>query len=188
MSHFNRVSHSLHLTLPLCVSLCPCVSLWLCVSHSSTPVCLTLPLCVSLYSVADYFLIDPRQQDEYHMMHLVCASRSPPPSPTPRSPSLAAAHTSARVSRKKLHQCDQYNLFSNTIEHLGYSANEIFFQSVPQNSEDAGSTSAGSAANQDSPPAAPPSSVPGSNDGLRHRGGLPQYSGHTTPPAGVMPW
>ncbi|KAG7257739.1 hypothetical protein CRUP_029593 [Coryphaenoides rupestris] len=37
-----------------------------------------------------------RKQDEYHMMHLVCASHSPPPSPTPRSPSLAAAHTSAR--------------------------------------------------------------------------------------------
>ncbi|KAL3059612.1 hypothetical protein OYC64_014255 [Pagothenia borchgrevinki] len=30
-----------------------------------------------------------RKQDEYHMMHLVCASHTPPASPSPRSPSTA---------------------------------------------------------------------------------------------------
>lgn len=30
-----------------------------------------------------------RKHDEYHMMHLVCASHSPPSSPPPRSPSMA---------------------------------------------------------------------------------------------------
>ncbi|CAL8287601.1 unnamed protein product [Merluccius merluccius] len=95
-----------------------------------------------------------RKQDEYHMMHLVCASRSPPASPTPHRPSSPSANASSSTS----------------------------------SSEDAGSTSAASAANQESPPAAPSTSVPGSTDGLRYRGGYPQYSAHITPPAGVMPW
>uniref|UniRef100_A0A3Q3NG10 Homocysteine-responsive endoplasmic reticulum-resident ubiquitin-like domain member 2 protein n=1 Tax=Labrus bergylta TaxID=56723 RepID=A0A3Q3NG10_9LABR len=35
-----------------------------------------------------------RKQDEYHMMHLVCASHSPPASPMPRSPSTASSSAS----------------------------------------------------------------------------------------------
>lgn len=31
------------------------------------------------------------QQDEYHMMHLVCASHSPPGSPVPQGPPTARA-------------------------------------------------------------------------------------------------
>ncbi|CAL8247823.1 unnamed protein product [Lota lota] len=78
-----------------------------------------------------------RKQDEYHMMHLVCASRSPPASPTLRRPSSPSANTSP----------------SSSVN------------------------------NQDSPPTAPSSSVPGGNDGLRYRGGYPQYSAHITPAA-----
>lgn len=36
-----------------------------------------------------------RKQDEYHMMHLVCTSHSPPGSPMPRSPSSSAASDSS---------------------------------------------------------------------------------------------
>uniref|UniRef100_A0A4W6CJ49 Homocysteine-responsive endoplasmic reticulum-resident ubiquitin-like domain member 2 protein n=1 Tax=Lates calcarifer TaxID=8187 RepID=A0A4W6CJ49_LATCA len=35
-----------------------------------------------------------RKQDEYHMMHLVCASHSPPGSPMPRSPSMVNSSAS----------------------------------------------------------------------------------------------
>lgn len=35
-----------------------------------------------------------RKQDEYHMMHLVCTSHSPPASPMPRSPSMASTSAS----------------------------------------------------------------------------------------------
>ncbi|KAJ3598317.1 hypothetical protein NHX12_001828 [Muraenolepis orangiensis] len=43
-----------------------------------------------------------RKQDEYHMMHLVCASRSPPTSPTPHRPSpSSAANTSASTSNSE---------------------------------------------------------------------------------------
>ncbi|XP_070767786.1 homocysteine-responsive endoplasmic reticulum-resident ubiquitin-like domain member 2 protein [Enoplosus armatus] len=35
-----------------------------------------------------------RKQDEYHMMHLVCTSHSPPASPMPRSPSMANSSAS----------------------------------------------------------------------------------------------
>ncbi|KAM6910736.1 homocysteine-responsive endoplasmic reticulum-resident ubiquitin-like domain member 2 protein [Xenentodon cancila] len=36
-----------------------------------------------------------RKQDEYHMMHLVCTSHSPPNSPMPRSPSSSSASDSS---------------------------------------------------------------------------------------------
>ncbi|TMS11295.1 Homocysteine-responsive endoplasmic reticulum-resident ubiquitin-like domain member 2 protein [Larimichthys crocea] len=39
-----------------------------------------------------------RKQDEYHMMHLVCTSHSPPASPTPRSPSTANPSSSESSS------------------------------------------------------------------------------------------
>ncbi|XP_029308360.1 homocysteine-responsive endoplasmic reticulum-resident ubiquitin-like domain member 2 protein [Cottoperca gobio] len=92
-----------------------------------------------------------RKQDEYHMMHLVCASHSPPASPAPRSPSMA--NSSASGSSVSTH----------TV--------------------------------QTPPPAPPPlpvspasssSSVPASSDGLRYRGGLPQYNPQS--PADVSQW
>ncbi|XP_026173596.1 homocysteine-responsive endoplasmic reticulum-resident ubiquitin-like domain member 2 protein isoform X2 [Mastacembelus armatus] len=43
-------------------------------------------------------LRDVLRKDEYHMMHLVCASHSPPGSPMPRSPSLANSSASASSS------------------------------------------------------------------------------------------
>ncbi|XP_029928170.1 homocysteine-responsive endoplasmic reticulum-resident ubiquitin-like domain member 2 protein isoform X2 [Myripristis murdjan] len=82
-----------------------------------------------------------RKQDEYHMMHLVCASRSPPGSPMPRSPSTAEPAASGSSS---------------------------------SSSDSAGSASPANTPNQDSQPAASSSSsVPGSYDGLRYRGGFP---------------
>uniref|UniRef100_A0A3Q4MTD4 Homocysteine-responsive endoplasmic reticulum-resident ubiquitin-like domain member 2 protein n=1 Tax=Neolamprologus brichardi TaxID=32507 RepID=A0A3Q4MTD4_NEOBR len=57
-----------------------------------------------------------RKHDEYHMMHLVCTSHSPPGSPMPRSPSSTTASDSS-VSRSTL---------TNTIY---LSLNEHFFMS-----------------------------------------------------------
>ncbi|XP_071758083.1 homocysteine-responsive endoplasmic reticulum-resident ubiquitin-like domain member 2 protein [Centroberyx gerrardi] len=100
-----------------------------------------------------------RKQDEYHMMHLVCASRSPPGSPMPRSSS---------------------------------TANPAASDSSSSSSDSAGSTSPATTPNQDSQPAASSSSssssVPGSYDGLRYRGGFPQYNPHNPAPAGVPQW
>lgn len=74
------------------------------------PLSLSVSLCVfpvsSLCSVAAFTSsslfsssFDP-QQDEYHMMHLVCASHSPPASPMLRSPSAANSSASdSSVSR-----------------------------------------------------------------------------------------
>ncbi|XP_059921842.1 homocysteine-responsive endoplasmic reticulum-resident ubiquitin-like domain member 2 protein [Gadus macrocephalus] len=42
-----------------------------------------------------------RKQDEYHMMHLVCASRSPPASPTPPRPSSPTANASSSSSNSE---------------------------------------------------------------------------------------
>ncbi|KAI9515392.1 hypothetical protein NQZ68_026125 [Dissostichus eleginoides] len=39
-----------------------------------------------------------RKQDEYHMMHLVCASHTPPASPSPRSPSTANSSAPDSIS------------------------------------------------------------------------------------------
>ncbi|XP_030250840.1 homocysteine-responsive endoplasmic reticulum-resident ubiquitin-like domain member 2 protein [Sparus aurata] len=80
-----------------------------------------------------------RKQDEYHMMHLVCSSHSPPASPMPRSPSMASSSASDSSS-----------------------------------SDSAGAASSANTPNQDSQPASS-SSVPGSYDGLRYRGGFPPY-------------
>ncbi|KAK5861757.1 hypothetical protein PBY51_017210 [Eleginops maclovinus] len=88
-----------------------------------------------------------RKQDEYHMMHLVCASHSPPASPSPRSPSMANS-------------------------------------SAPDSSS---SDSAGSASPANQPASSSSSSsAPGSYDGLRYRGGVPQYNPQS--PAGVPQW
>ncbi|CAJ1062909.1 homocysteine-responsive endoplasmic reticulum-resident ubiquitin-like domain member 2 protein [Xyrichtys novacula] len=91
-----------------------------------------------------------RKQDEYHMMHLVCASHSPPASPMPRSPSTAGSSASDSSS-----------------------------------SDNAGSTSPANTPNQDGQPvsssSSSSSSVPGSYDGLRYRGGFPQYNPHSPP-------
>ncbi|KAM4601555.1 homocysteine-responsive endoplasmic reticulum-resident ubiquitin-like domain member 2 protein isoform 2-T3 [Polymixia lowei] len=101
-----------------------------------------------------------RKQDEYHMMHLVCASRSPPGSPTPRSPSTANPASES--------------------------------PSGSSSSDSAGSASPANMSNQDSQPAASSSSssssIPGSYDGLRYRGGFPQYNPHNPTPAGVAQW
>ncbi|XP_041650279.1 homocysteine-responsive endoplasmic reticulum-resident ubiquitin-like domain member 2 protein [Cheilinus undulatus] len=94
-----------------------------------------------------------RKQDEYHMMHLVCASHSPPASPMPRSPSMASSSASDSSS-----------------------------------SDNAGSPSPANTPNQDSQPASSSSfpSVPRSYDGLRYRGGFPQYNPHI--PSAVPQW
>uniref|UniRef100_A0A3Q3QDF3 Homocysteine-responsive endoplasmic reticulum-resident ubiquitin-like domain member 2 protein n=1 Tax=Monopterus albus TaxID=43700 RepID=A0A3Q3QDF3_MONAL len=78
-----------------------------------------------------------RKQDGYHMMHLVCASHSPPGSPTPRSPSMATF-------------------------------------SAPDSSVSSPSAASSTSA------------VPGSYDGLRYRGGFPQYNPQNPP--GVPQW
>ncbi|XP_070692031.1 homocysteine-responsive endoplasmic reticulum-resident ubiquitin-like domain member 2 protein [Pempheris klunzingeri] len=92
-----------------------------------------------------------RKQDEYHMMHLVCTSHSPPASPMPRSPSTANSSTDS------------------------------------SSSDSAGAASPATTPNQDSQPASSSSSsVPGSYDGLRYRGGFPQYNPQTA--AGVPQW
>lgn len=93
-----------------------------------------------------------RKQDEYHMMHLVCTSHSPPGSPMPRSPSSSSASDSSSP-------------------------------------DSTGSTSPATTPNQDSQPGSSPSSsssVPGSYDGLRYRGGFPQYNPQSA--AGVPQW
>ncbi|XP_051262527.1 homocysteine-responsive endoplasmic reticulum-resident ubiquitin-like domain member 2 protein [Dicentrarchus labrax] len=92
-----------------------------------------------------------RKQDGYHMMHLVCASHSPPASPMPRSPSMAGSPASDSSS-----------------------------------SDNAGSASPANTPNQDSQPASSSSSVPGSYDGLRYRGGFPPYDPQSPP--GVPQW
>lgn len=92
-----------------------------------------------------------RKQDEYHMMHLVCTSHSPPASPMPRSPSMASSSASDTSS-----------------------------------SESAGSTAPATTQNQDSQPASSSTSVPGSYDGLRYRGGFPQYNPQSL--SGVPQW
>ncbi|XP_076594000.1 homocysteine-responsive endoplasmic reticulum-resident ubiquitin-like domain member 2 protein isoform X1 [Chaetodon auriga] len=92
-----------------------------------------------------------RKQDEYHMMHLVCTSHSPPASPMPRSSSTPNSSASDSSS-----------------------------------SDGTGSTSPASTPNQDSQPPSSSSSVPGSYDGLRYRGGFPQYDPQSA--SGVPQW
>ncbi|XP_056141896.1 homocysteine-responsive endoplasmic reticulum-resident ubiquitin-like domain member 2 protein [Lampris incognitus] len=101
-----------------------------------------------------------RRQDEYHMMHLVCASRTPPSSPRTRGPTLAS---------------------SSSHPASGSSS---------ASSDGASSSFAATTANQDSQPAtsSPSSSIPGSYDGLRYRGGLHQDNPHNPVPAGVTQW
>ncbi|XP_062255396.1 homocysteine-responsive endoplasmic reticulum-resident ubiquitin-like domain member 2 protein [Platichthys flesus] len=96
-----------------------------------------------------------RKQEGHHMMHLVCASYSPPSSPMPRSPPTASSPAPAP---------DSSNLGS------------------------AGSASAATTPNQDSQPAPSSSSPPppGSDDGLRYRGGFPQFNPQGPP--GVPQW
>ncbi|CAN9514472.1 unnamed protein product [Ophioblennius macclurei] len=48
-----------------------------------------------------------RKQDEYHMMHLICSSRSPPGSPSPRSPSGSASSSSDGAAGSPPHQDSQ---------------------------------------------------------------------------------
>ncbi|XP_044065521.1 homocysteine-responsive endoplasmic reticulum-resident ubiquitin-like domain member 2 protein isoform X2 [Siniperca chuatsi] len=97
-------------------------------------------------------LRDVLRKDEYHMMHLVCTSHSPPASPMPRSPFMASSSASDSSS-----------------------------------SDSAGSASPASTPNQDSQPASSSSSssLPGSYDGLRYRGGFPN---NPQSPSGVPQW
>ncbi|XP_029360227.1 homocysteine-responsive endoplasmic reticulum-resident ubiquitin-like domain member 2 protein [Echeneis naucrates] len=95
-----------------------------------------------------------RKQDEYHMMHLVCASHSPPGSPVPRSPSMATSSSSASDSSSP-----------------GVSSSASPATTPNQDSQSASSSS---------------SSIPESYDGLRYRGGLPQYDPQSPP--GVPQW
>ncbi|CAB1436474.1 unnamed protein product [Pleuronectes platessa] len=94
-----------------------------------------------------------RKQEGHHMMHLVCASYSPPGSPIPRSPPTASSPAPDSSS-----------------------------------SGTAGSASAATTPNQDSQPAPSSSSPPppGSDDGLRYRGGFPQFNPQGPP--GVPQW
>lgn len=85
------------------------------------PLCLCLAL--SLHCAAAFMssssspsypingLVNP-QQDEYHMMHLVCNSHSPPGSPMPRIPSRSSASDSS-VSKPK--QFPLYEIFNVCI-------------------------------------------------------------------------
>ncbi|XP_045064597.1 homocysteine-responsive endoplasmic reticulum-resident ubiquitin-like domain member 2 protein [Coregonus clupeaformis] len=95
-----------------------------------------------------------RKQEGYHMMHLVCASRSPPASPTPRSsaPSPVTSDPSSSSG----------------------------------SSDSAGSTSQATTPNQDSQSAS--SSVAGSYDGLRHRGGFPQFNPQNPTSTAITQW
>ncbi|XP_070299913.1 homocysteine-responsive endoplasmic reticulum-resident ubiquitin-like domain member 2 protein [Salvelinus sp. IW2-2015] len=95
-----------------------------------------------------------RKQEGYHMMHLVCASRSPPASPTP--------HCSTPSS-----------VTSDPSSSSG-------------SSDSAGSTPQATTPNQDGQSAA--SSVAGSYDGLRHRGGFPQFNPQNPTSTGIMQW
>ncbi|KAF3692382.1 Homocysteine-responsive endoplasmic reticulum-resident ubiquitin-like domain member 2 protein [Channa argus] len=99
-----------------------------------------------------------RKQDEYHMMHLVCTSHSPPGSPKPRISSMAnstAANSTASNS---------------------------------SSSDSSGSTSPVTSPNQDNQTASqsPTTSVPVNYDGLRYRGSFPQYNPQSPP--GVPQW
>nr|XP_029535463.1 homocysteine-responsive endoplasmic reticulum-resident ubiquitin-like domain member 2 protein isoform X1 [Oncorhynchus nerka] len=94
-----------------------------------------------------------RKQEGYHMMHLVCASRSPPTSPTP--------HCSTPSS-----------VTSDPSSSSG-------------SSDSAGSTPQATTPNQDGQSAA---SVAGSYDGLRHRGGFPQFNPQNPTSTGIMQW
>ncbi|XP_069568069.1 homocysteine-responsive endoplasmic reticulum-resident ubiquitin-like domain member 2 protein isoform X2 [Brachyistius frenatus] len=99
-------------------------------------------------------LRDVLRKDEYHMMHLVCTSHTPPDSPVPRSPSSASASDSS-------------------------------------SSDGAGAASPAATPTQDSQPASSSSSsssssVPGGHDGLRYRGGFPQYDPQSA--SGVPEW
>uniref|UniRef100_A0A674DF87 HERPUD family member 2 n=1 Tax=Salmo trutta TaxID=8032 RepID=A0A674DF87_SALTR len=95
-----------------------------------------------------------KPQEGYHMMHLVCASHTPPASPTPRCSAP-----------------------SSLTSDPGSSSGS---------SDSAGSTSQATAPNQDSQSAA--SSVTGSYDGLRHRGGFPQFNPQNPSSTGIMQW
>ncbi|XP_029596766.1 homocysteine-responsive endoplasmic reticulum-resident ubiquitin-like domain member 2 protein isoform X1 [Salmo trutta] len=91
-----------------------------------------------------------RKQEGYHMMHLVCASRSPPASPTPHCSSPVTSDPSSGSS------------------------------------DSAGSTPQATTPNQDGLSAA--SSVAGSYDGLRNRGGFPQFNPQNPTSTGIMQW
>lgn len=93
-----------------------------------------------------------RKQDEYHMMHLVCTSHSPPGSPMPRSLSMAPSASCSSTS-----------------------------------SENTGSSSVVTSANQDGQLTSS-SSAPGPYDGLRYRGGFPQYNPQSFAPLAVPQW
>ncbi|XP_034554466.1 homocysteine-responsive endoplasmic reticulum-resident ubiquitin-like domain member 2 protein isoform X2 [Notolabrus celidotus] len=103
-------------------------------------------------------LSDVLRKDEYHMMHLVCASHSPPASPMPRSPSMAGSSASD----------------SSRSDGAGSSSPA----STPNQDSQSASSSSSSASSS--------SSVPGSYDGLRYRGGFPQYNPHG--PSAVPQW
>ncbi|KAM7421530.1 hypothetical protein PAMA_015597 [Pampus argenteus] len=117
--------------------------------YPSKPLCKDQRLVYSGRLLQDHLqLRDVLRKDEYHMMHLVCASRSPPGSPVP---SAACASSSS----------DSSGSASST--------------SAPaQDSQSASSSSSSS------------SSVPGSYDGLRYRGGFPEYNPQS--PSGVPQW
>ncbi|KAM6935441.1 homocysteine-responsive endoplasmic reticulum-resident ubiquitin-like domain member 2 protein isoform 2-T2 [Lycodopsis pacificus] len=95
-------------------------------------------------------LRDVLRKDEYHMMHLVCTSHSPPASPIPRCNAMASSYASDSSSSD--------------------GAGSASLASQPASSSSSSSSS----------------SVPGSHDGLRYRGGVPQYNPQS--PAGVPQW
>ncbi|KAL6109592.1 herpud2 [Pungitius sinensis] len=95
-------------------------------------------------------LRDVLRKDEYHMLHLVCASKSPPASPMPRTPAVASSDASSSDS-------------AGSAPHAS--------QPSPSSSSSSSSSS---------------TSDPGSYDGLRYRGGIPQYNPQG--PAGVPQW
>ncbi|KAM7382939.1 hypothetical protein PAMP_002633 [Pampus punctatissimus] len=122
--------------------------------YPSKPLCKDQRLVYSGRLLQDHLQLRDvlRKQDEYHMMHLVCTSRSPPGSPVPRSPSMTNSAASASSS-----------------------------------SDISGSASSTSVPAQDSQPASSSSSsVPASYDGLRYRGGFPEYNPQSPP--GVPQW
>ncbi|XP_012994728.2 homocysteine-responsive endoplasmic reticulum-resident ubiquitin-like domain member 2 protein isoform X2 [Esox lucius] len=95
-------------------------------------------------------LRDVLRKDGYHMMHLVCASRTPPVSPMPGSPAPVTSDPSA------------------------------------MSSETTGSNSQAPTLNQDRQPAS--SSIAGSYDGLRHRGGFPPFNSPNPTSTGITQW
>uniref|UniRef100_A0A3P9I7H1 Homocysteine-responsive endoplasmic reticulum-resident ubiquitin-like domain member 2 protein n=1 Tax=Oryzias latipes TaxID=8090 RepID=A0A3P9I7H1_ORYLA len=69
--------------------------------YPSRPLCRDQRLVYSGRLLQDHLQLRDvlRKQDEYHMMHLVCASHSPPASPVPRTPSSSSDSSSSDDSQ-----------------------------------------------------------------------------------------